>query len=69
MAEGVVDELEVVQVGEDQCRWNDARGARDLALQRGHETAPVDETGQLVGHRLPLNGMVEVRILERDRSL
>src|SRR5207244_5655337 len=70
MAETVVDELEVIEIAEHD-RQRRAKRARthDLAVERLDEAAAIDETGQVVGCRLPLHEVVELRVLECDRRL
>ena len=70
VAVDVVDLLEVVDVHHHQAqRAVEAPRALDLAVERGVQLADVREPGQLVGDRLALDGLVEVRVLDRDARL
>ena len=70
MAIGVVDGLEVVDVEHHQPDLGtEAAASLDLAVERVVEVADVRETGELVGHRLHTNHLVQVDVLDRDRGL
>ena len=70
MPEAVVDQLEVVQVDEDDRDGAaKARCSLDLRLERRDESPPIDETCQLIGHRLSLDDVVQAGVLQRDRRL
>ena len=70
MPEPVVDQLEVVQIGEhDRELPAEPLPPGDLRVERIEKAPTVDEARQLVGDRLPLDDVVEPRVLERDRSL
>ena len=70
MAVGVVDALEVVDVEHDQAHPRAAAlGSLDLVGDDLLEAAVVEQAGQLVGDRLALDRVVQVRVLDRDAGL
>ena len=70
VAVGVVDRLEVVEVDHHQAELlPEALGALDLGLEDLVEPAAVEEAGELVGHRLALDRLVQADVLDRHRRL
>ena len=70
MAVLVVDQLEVVEVGEDEReRVAEALCAANLDGERLGEAAAVGELGELVRDRLALDGAVEALVLDGDGGL
>ena len=66
----VVDVLEVVDVEHDQAHLLAvAAGALDLDGHDLLEAAVVEQARELVGHRLPLHGFVQVDVLDGHRRL
>ena len=70
VAVGVVDVLEVVEVEQHEAqRLAEALGALDLGGHGLLEAAAIEQAGQLVGHRLALDRLVQADILDRHRRL
>ena len=62
--------LEVVQIREhERKRGFEQARPLELVLERLQEAAAVDEAGQFVGGRLPLDALVQPRVLEGDACL
>ena len=70
VAVSVVDRLEIVEVEHDQTDGVPvAANLLDFSLQQLLEAAMVRQTGQLVGHRLLPNLVVQLDVVERQRGL
>ena len=70
MAEGVVDLLEVVDVEHHDAHvGTEAPASLDLGVERVVEVVAVVQPGELVGHGLEADGLVQVDVLDRHRGL
>ena len=70
VSELVVDVLEVVEIGEDQCEpVPETLRARELRVERLAEGTTIREAGQLVRHSLTLDDPVQARVVERHGCL